>query len=54
MPFLRLELTEIEGVEIQKPLSLKGEDYDPSAEGESLEMFISYFDSWYQYGDLMP
>ena len=27
-------------------------DYDPSAEGKSLEMFISYFDSWYQYGDL--
>lgn len=27
-------------------------DYDPSAEGKSLEMFISYFDTWYQYGDL--
>ena len=47
-----LELTEIEGVENTETLSLKGEDYDPSAEGESPEMFISYFDSWYQYGDL--
>ncbi|MDY3250250.1 MAG: hypothetical protein SOX32_07880 [Candidatus Choladocola sp.] len=27
-------------------------DYDPSANGESLESFIAYFDSWYQYGDL--
>ena len=27
-------------------------DYDPSANGESLEMFIAYFDNWYQYGDL--
>ena len=33
----------------------RGRDYDPGAiviESESLEMFISYFDSWYQYGDL--
>ena len=27
-------------------------DYDPSANGESREEFIAYFDSWYQYGDL--
>lgn len=27
-------------------------DYDPSANGESLEVFIAYFDRWYQYGDL--
>ena len=27
-------------------------DYDPSANGASLEEFISYFDSWCQYGDL--
>ena len=26
--------------------------YDPSANGESLEEFIAYFDNWYQYGDL--
>ena len=47
-----LELTEIEGVENTETTFTQGEDYDPSAEGESLEMFISYFDSWYQYGDL--
>ena len=47
-----LELTEIEGVENTETTLTQGEDYDPSAEGESLEMFISYFDSWYQYGDL--
>ena len=29
-----------------------GIEYDPSAEGQSLEVFIAYFDSWYQYGDL--
>ena len=29
-----------------------GADYDPSAEGESLEDFIAFFDRWYQYGDL--
>lgn len=27
-------------------------DYDPSANGESLEEFIAYFYRWYQYGDL--
>ena len=27
-------------------------DYDPSAEGESLEDFIAYFDTWYLCGDL--
>ena len=27
-------------------------DYDPSAEGESLEDFIAYFDTWHLYGDL--
>ena len=27
-------------------------DYAPSANGESLEVFIAYFDRWYQYGDL--
>lgn len=43
---------EIEGVENTETTFTQGEDYDPSAEGESLEMFISYFDSWYQYGDL--
>ena len=32
--------------------SPNGADYDPSADGQSLEMFISYFDNWYQYGDL--
>ena len=47
-----LELTEIEGVENTETPLTQVEDYDPSAEGESLEMFISYFDSWYQYGDL--
>ena len=47
-----LELTEIEGAENTETTLTQGEDYDPSAEGESLEMFISYFDSWYQYGDL--
>lgn len=47
-----LELTEIEGVENTETPLIQVEDYDPSAEGESLEMFISYFDSWYQYGDL--
>ena len=25
---------------------------DPSARGESLEDFIAFFDTWYQYGDL--
>ena len=29
-----------------------GTEYDPSAEGQSLEVFMAYFDSWYQYGDL--
>ena len=27
-------------------------EYDPSANGESLEDFIAYFDSWFLYGDL--
>ena len=27
-------------------------DNDPSTDGESLEDFIAYFDSWYLYGDL--
>lgn len=27
-------------------------DYDPSANGESLEDCIAFFDTWYQYGDL--
>ncbi len=38
-----LELTEIEGVENTEPLSLKGEDYDPSAEGESLKCLSLFF-----------
>ncbi|MDO4337166.1 MAG: hypothetical protein Q4C91_03655 [Eubacteriales bacterium] len=42
----QLELTEISDTQTGET------DYDPSAEGESLEMFISYFDTWYQYGDL--
>ena len=43
-----LELTDISGTGTGE----NGSDYDPSAEGQSLEMFIAYFDSWYQYGDL--
>ena len=43
-----LELTDISGTETGE----NSGDYDPSAEGKSLEMFIAYFDSWYQYGDL--
>lgn len=41
-----LTLTEVSENQADEP------DYDPSAEGKSLEMFISYFDNWYQYGDL--
>lgn len=41
-------LTLIEVLDIQT----EEMDYDSSAEGKSLEMFISYFDTWYQYGDL--
>ena len=43
-----LELTELLNVQN----SDAGEEDDPSANGQSLEEFISYFDSWYQYGDL--
>ena len=43
-----LELTEI----LNTDNADTGTEYDPSAEGKSLEGFIAYFDSWYQYGDL--
>ena len=43
-----LELTEI----LNTDNADTGTEYDPSAEGQSLEVFIAYFDSWYQYGDL--
>lgn len=42
----QLELTEISNTQTRET------DHDPSAEGKSPEMFISYFDTWYQYGDL--
>lgn len=41
-----LEMLDLSGYEIEEP------DYDPSAEGESLEDFIAYFDTWHLYGDL--
>lgn len=37
---------------IRESESVGYSEYDPSANGESLEDFIAYFDSWYQYGDL--
>ena len=43
-----LELTEL----LNTDNADTGTEYDPSAEGQSLEGFIAYFDSWYQYGDL--
>lgn len=60
-----LELTEIVDMEepdaensgtengtAQNSGTVSDQDYDSSAEGKSLENFISYFDNWYQYGDL--
>lgn len=41
-----LSLTEVLEIQTEEM------DYDPSANGESLEEFIAYFDRWYQYGDL--
>ena len=41
-----LELLDLSAYEIEEP------DYDPSANGESLEDFIAYFDTWHLYGDL--
>ena len=46
-----LELTEILNTDNTDNADT-GTEYDPSAEGQSLEVFIAYFDSWYQYGDL--
>ena len=46
-----LELTEILNTD-NTDNAYTGTEYDPSAEGQSLEVFIAYFDSWYQYGDL--
>ena len=43
-----LELTEILNTDNVDT----GTEYDLSAEGQSLEGFIAYFDNWYQYGDL--
>lgn len=45
-----LTLTEV--LKLQTDETTGEVDYDPSAEGKSLEMFIAYFDTWYQYGDL--
>lgn len=42
-----LELTELLNAQ-----NSDSEEDDPSANGQSLEALISYFDSWYQYGDL--
>ena len=47
-----LELTEILNMDNTGTGTGTGTEYDPSAEGQSLEVFIAYFDSWYQYGDL--
>ena len=37
---------------VRESESVSYSDDDPSANGESLEDFIAYFDTWYQYGDL--
>ena len=44
----------VDSITLTEVLDIQTEetDYDPSAEGKSLEMFIAYFDTWYQYGDL--
>ena len=47
-----LELTELTEEENTGNSADQAVDYDPSADGKSLEMFIAYFDNWYQYGDL--
>lgn len=41
-----LELVELSDYAVEET------DYDPSAEGESLDDFIAYFDTWYLCGDL--
>ena len=41
-----LEMVDLSGYEAE------GVDYDPSANGESLEDCIAFFDSWYLCGDL--